>query len=490
MTSSYLERELKFDVDTDFVVPDVGTLVPAGGRVETAIRQLRSDYFDTDGFALLRASMTLRRRTGDADTGWQLKVPADAFREEIAVPDETGAAVPAELAALIAGVVHGRSVHPVATVSTSRAVTRLLDRDGQLRAEIADDTVRASAGGGTATVTTWREVEVELGTDELDLLSAVAKRMRQAGARPSASSSKLARALGRDGATATRFRPRQAGDVLSAYIAEQYRQIMVGDLALRRGDESVVHHTRVATRRLRSTLRIFAELFDSNRAAALDDELRWLAAMLGDVRDQQVLQSRLRALIGAVEPTLLLGPVRTRVNREIRREWLRSWKALQAALTSERYYALLGEIDEWVQAPPLTTRARRRPKTLRKSVARAERKVVKRMRAAAAAADVVLLHRARKAAKRARYANEATVSVLGAKTAKRGARRYQGLQDVLGEHQDSLVSAALLRRMGAKAGTLDGENGFTFGLLYERETGNASRAEAEAYRALRRLRSK
>lgn len=485
MTDSYLERELKFDVDPAFVVPAVEPFLPADGQVAATTVELRSDYFDTEDHALLRAGITLRKRSGDADTGWQLKVPAGAFREEISVADPEADDVPAELSVLIAGVVHGQSVGPVATVLTTRALTRLLDPNGQLLAEIADDAVRASAGGDAATLSNWRELEVELGNDDLDLLTALSKCLRRAGARKSSSSSKLSRALGGDIRPAPPKRAKHAGEVIGAYVAEQRSQILIGDLTLRRGDESVVHKTRVATRRLRSTVRIFDGLFTKTRSVALDEELRWFAGLLGAVRDQQVLQARLRAMIADVEPTLRLGPVQTRMNREIRRDWLRSSKSLQAALVSDRYYALIAEIDDWVQAPPLTARASRQPSTLRKPVRRAERKVAKRLRAADRAGDVTLLHRARKSAKRARYANEAATAVIGSKAAEHAVKSYQRLQDVLGEHQDSLLSAELLRRTGAKAGTLADENGFTFGILHERETNNALRAEAEAHRTLR-----
>ena len=88
-----------------------------------------------------------------------------------------------------------------------------------------------------------------------------------------------------------------AGDVVESYIAEQQRVVLAGDLALRRDNDSVIHKTRVATRRLRSTLRTFRPYFDPARAQALDAELRWYAALLGDVRDRQVLQRRLDAIV-------------------------------------------------------------------------------------------------------------------------------------------------------------------------------------------------
>ena len=146
MTHSYLERELKYDVPPDFIVPDIADLVPEGGRLEATSEHLRSDYFDTAEHALLAAKMTLRRRTGTTDTGWQLKVPQDPFREEIRV-SSVGDDVPEELSDLLLGVTRRQPLGYAATVTTDRRVTRLLDADGRLLAEIDDDNVQARVAG-------------------------------------------------------------------------------------------------------------------------------------------------------------------------------------------------------------------------------------------------------------------------------------------------------------------------------------------------------
>ncbi|MCW2522486.1 MAG: hypothetical protein JWO63_821 [Frankiales bacterium] len=478
MPQSYVERELKFDVKAGFVVPDVAGLLPAGGRTQTSSEHLRSDYFDTHDRALLRARMTLRRRTGTTDTGWQLKVPRDRFREEIRV-DSTEEAVPDELRTLLTGIGRGQELTRIASVSTNRLVTRLLDAEGSTLAEIDDDTVHATAAGEAATASSWREVEVELGSDELELLYALGKQLRRAGARPSASASKLARALPASRDRPVKGKPR-AGDVILAYLAEQQQVILAGDLALRRGDDSVIHHTRVASRRLRSTLRVFGPLVDPRRAAVLDGELRWFAGLLGEVRDRQVLRLRLDKMLDEVDDSLMLGTVRARIDSELRHEQSEHWQALQHELTGERYLAMLGDLDAWVRLPPLTAKARSKPDSIAAYVARAEHKVAQRLAKANATGDIHLLHGARKAAKRARYAAEAAEPVIGAHPAAQQAKRYRALQDLLGEHQDSLVSADLLRRLGAKAGTIVGENGFAFGILHEREEQNAAKARATA----------
>lgn len=407
---------MKFDVDAGFVVPPLEGMLPSGGRVETRSEHLRSDYFDTADHALLRAEMTLRRRTGSTDSGWQLKIPRAPFREEIRAAssgDDVAGEVPDELSRLLLGVSGGQQLTRIASVVTERSVTRLLDAQGTYLAEIDDDTVHASAGSAAA-VSSWREVEIELGDDEVELIYALGKRLRKAGAKQSTSSSKLARALPSPGprtgsgtAKPARRSKQRAGDVVDAYIGEQHRVLLAGDLALRRGDDSVIHTTRVATGRLRSTLRVFGPLLQIDRTAALNSELRWYAAELGQVRDRQVLRRRLHKMITALDDGLLLGPVQARVDTELAREQAEHWQRLQQNLSSDRYLALLADVASWVRQPPTTARADRPAATINKMVARADEHVTHTLRRANATGSVHALHSARKAAKRARYAAEA-----------------------------------------------------------------------------------
>jgi CHAD domain-containing protein len=65
-------------------------------------------------------------------------------------------------------------------------------------------------------------------------------------------------------------------------------------------------------------------------------------------------------------------------------------------------------------------------------------------------------------------------------------KAYKQAQDALGEHQDSAIAAAALQRLGA-ASTAPDQNGFTFGLLYEREQVAAERARQNAHTLLGRL---
>jgi CHAD domain-containing protein len=74
--------------------------------------------------------------------------------------------------------------------------------------------------------------------------------------------------------------------------------------------------------------------------------------------------------------------------------------------------------------------------------------------------------------------------VIG-RPAKRLAKRMEAVQELLGEHQDSVTARAVIRELGVAA-HLAGENGFTFGLLHEVEHGRAEAARAAYPDVLRR----
>ena len=70
-------------------------------RVDRDDVGLTSTYYDTPSLGLLRQRVTLRRREGDADTGWHLKVPAGDARTELRLPLSAGAHVPERLVELV-----------------------------------------------------------------------------------------------------------------------------------------------------------------------------------------------------------------------------------------------------------------------------------------------------------------------------------------------------------------------------------------------------
>ena len=141
-------------------------------------------------------------------------------------------------------------------------------------------------------------------------------------------------------------------------------------------------------------------------------------------------------------------------------------KRVSAAMNGERYLALLELVDQWRTAPPFTELASGPVEGVKTYVKKAERKLYRRLHTAGG--DVEELHRARKAGKRFRYAAELSEPVLGKKASK-AVEMGKELQSLLGEHQDSVVSATFLRRAGAAAGSSGEQNGFTYGILLAQE---------------------
>jgi CHAD domain-containing protein len=78
---------------------------------------------------------------------------------------------------------------------------------------------------------------------------------------------------------------------------------------------------------------------------------------------------------------------------------------------------------------------------------------------------------------RLRYASEMAAPALGDPW-RAVAERCEAVQDLLGEHQDTVVSRSTLRELGVQA-HLSGENGFTFGRLHALEQVRAADAERE-----------
>jgi CHAD domain-containing protein len=253
-----------------------------------------------------------------------------------------------------------------------------------------------------------------------------------------------------------------ATDVVVDYARAQRDAIRAGGDLVRRDEPEAVHDMRVAIRRLRSTLRTFRPLWDKERARPVRDELKWLADLLGAVRDGEVMLKRLTDAVHAEPPELVVGQVAARIRQRLGAEIAEGRERLLAGFDSPRYRRLLDAVDAIVDEAAAKSVGR---KKLRKRAAKA----IRRADDALDAADGsdTRLHEARKDYKRARYAVEALAADAG-KPAGRLTRRLKDLQDILGTHQDTVVTAQLLRAYWMRA-HIDGDNAFTYGLLHGRQ---------------------
>ena len=493
-----VEVESKFEVADDIRTPSADSFAPlvADSPVE---HELSAVYYDTDDLSLTRHKVTLRRRTGGDDEGWHLKLPAHAGRIELQAP--LGDEVPEELLSAVAGLVRRRPLAPVARIDNLRQVHTLRDADGTAVIEFCDDHVSTQSlvGGGSAA--TWREWEAEIvdpsRPDARAHLAAVAAACTDAGATTSSSSSKLARAIGP--------LPDAGAEGVSPVrdaLARDLEKLLDHDPAARRTTMTGVHQMRVAVRGLRSTISTYAAELEARTSdsdldlPALLAELKVLAAVLGKLRDIQVVDERLATLAAGYPEDVVSPPTRRRLRTELDAEARRAGDRVTAALLSDRYLDLVDRLHDLVRvagtgpsadSDESTTggKAQRREaeELLLRGVDRQfERftKVRTRTERDLAELDLTLAEReelthvVRKRAKALRR-NVSALSETDELRVTPLRDACQRLHTVLGDVQDSVTARQWLRRIARRAETA-GESTFGFGVLFEHERGFSERA--------------
>ncbi|MEU8512820.1 CYTH and CHAD domain-containing protein [Kitasatospora sp. NPDC048722] len=495
-----------------------------------APQDLDTVYYDTSDLRLLRHHVTMRRRTGAADRGWHLKLPLDADRRrEIQLPAVGGPHdIPTELLAQVTAFTRGAVLAPVAHLRTHRARMLLRDENGEVLAEITEDRVAAHVldasrlaaapphrspaaaaggqavpdsaarppGGSSTEISRWTEFEVELDHGTAELLERIDAVFADAELTRSPWPSKLARALGPThlpGPRPSPARPGSGGAVVTDYLRTQHDALLTLDAAVRRAEEDSVHRMRVTVRRLRSLLRAHRKLFERRRAEPLAAELRWLARLLGQARDEEVFGENVVDQLDAVPAPLRRHDLRGRLTEHYAHRYRQAWQQVVLQLDGDRYFALLDALDAFATSPPLRRRAARKaPKYLSDVLRREQQRTVERLdhalRTAPGPARDQALHRARKAAKRARYTAEGAQAVVPRRTAERAAAfsaRMKKLHKTLGTHHDAVVLRRELITLSGE-GTGDTEHAFAYGVLYERQRRTADACEERLPKLRRR----
>lgn len=459
MTPAAVERAVKLQAPPGFALPDLTTrgLTP----VAMPAAELVASCYDTVTRRLARWGMTASHRTERGRTGWALTLPPAKGategwgRREVVLPGEPGAPPPG-LRALVAAVTRGEPLELVAVVATERRGVHLADGAGSSVVEVAVDDVVVRDTRATA-VTTFGEVEARaFAGARHDVLGAVVKRLERAGAGPPDPTPKLFRVWPEpvEPEVPERLAGRAAsvGDLFATAVAGHVRRLVVHLPGVVLGeDPDDVRQARVALRRLRSDLSTFERWLVVGELDRLREDLRWAAAVMGGVRDADVLSGRLRADARGFD-----GPDRAAAQRllaRLDRRRRRHRGELVAAMGSPVFLALVDRLVGLAQAPPLADGAQAKAARVARSiVARPWKRLVEAVHAVppTSAADPDALHAVWVAAKRARYAAEAVAPVAPG-TMATPARRLARLQDVLGDVQDAVVAEAWLRSVVARA---------------------------------------
>jgi len=268
-----------------------------------------------------------------------------------------------------------------------------------------------------------------------------------------------------------------AADPIRRAIAEQVDRLRVIEPAVRADADDAVHQMRVAIRRIRSLLRAAPHaVADSSE---IDDELRWLAGVLGTARDAEVLAQRYRRALDRMAPSLVRGRVVERLVDAAAARYRAGWAESVAALDSPRYRKLLAALDALAAAPAGDQPDGSGGTNAVHAAYRRVRKAAKATRVGGTGHDDAALHRVRKAAKRLRY----TAAAIRAPSIEEQAK---AIQTLLGEHQDSVVSREHLLAEAAAAEAA-GEDTFSYGVLYQQERDIARNCRAQLDQVLDEL---
>lgn len=481
------------EVEWQFDAPDLGAVerwlrsqplhaalkfVPQDERVQV------DEYLDSEDWRVHRAGYTLRvrRSAGKAEATLKSFSVADEgprrrleVNQSLADGADDPAGAPGPVGDRLALLLGSRPLRPLFTIETRRQPF-LIQQDGRTLAVL---TLDEAAVHGAPEQEPIRRVEVEEAyPGAMTRIGQFIDALRASTGLQLATQSKFEsglRVAGLMPSLAFDLGPVVAGGHATAgefgFVA--LRRYMADMLAHEPGtrlgeDPEELHQMRVATRRLRAAMSTFRPVLPAE-LLALSEELRWVAGALGEVRDLDVHIESLEAAqrVAEWDEGTALGPL-----IEIVRESHAGARGrLLAALDSPRYDALVRQMTVLLLAGPSEQQAEAmQPVRLFAGPVLLRR--YKRLRREADAltpqSEPAAYHAVRIRAKRLRYSVEFFSSLYG-RPAARVTAATRGVQDLLGEHQDSDVATAWLRDLVHGRGrSLPPDTLFVMGQLVER----------------------
>jgi CHAD domain-containing protein len=275
-----------------------------------------------------------------------------------------------------------------------------------------------------------------------------------------------------------------AAEVLGPVLRRRVEDLRSWEPGVRLDRAEAVHRYRIAARRLRSELLGFRSLLEGEVGDELAVDLRRAAAAVSGARDAQVVRHRVEALLRD-ESGLAVDATRERLDRLLADAAGRSLQDALDHLDAPDYDAFTRRLERFSDLPPFSAAATGSAEDVFRPILRREWARFRDRGSAAATSGSGThrderLHEARKAAKGVRYVAGTLVPVFG-RRAKRLGRAAERVQVVLGEHQDSTITQAVLGRASERA-FLDGENTFVLGRMQAREAATAEELRNEFVR--------
>ena len=420
-------------------------------------------YLDTFDWSLMKNKLSLRYRVSNRAAGYTLKSigPIEdgiARRMETEIPLDGPVDVPTvipvkRIRKFVDGIVFPRNLLEQIQVRTDRRRYRVISPEGA-DVELCFDTSSFSLKGFHKRRRTQKldELEAEILTGPETALEALSSLLSKKFKYSPSRASKFEVAIERFKITLPSKKPPERLRVrlddrldlairkVLTYQFQRFREQLPGvrlDI-----DTEFVHQARVATRRLRSGLRLFRDAIPKAAADYLGGELKWLGGMFGAVRDLDVFLLNLSRFKGKIERF----PAK---KKQVFESWIEKHRrglleALGEALGSPRYKTLERRFTRFLERPlPSRPRAPLAVKTVREV---APVLILDKFEAAIKQGATVLakpklkeFHRLRIQMKRLRYAGEFMAPAYD-RAVDSFIERAVEIQDCLGELQDTVFT--------------------------------------------------
>lgn len=280
------------------------------------------------------------------------------------------------------------------------------------------------------------------------------------------------RKVGRSAATNLR----SSREPVAAYLCAQIDVLQARESGARLDSPGAVHRIRVASRRLRCSPAALGLPFQGSQAQHLRDDLLGLGAVLGPVRDVDVMRDHLHGTVAPPPVDADLVDALASLDRDLAQRHSRAHGDLIEAMHSPRHLELLAALTAFVTDPPWPAKVSKRH-TCRgwwdahvpASTARPKR---------LNAFSVLAVRSSTRSARR-----PSGPGMTPGQVASSSGRRLtpwaggmEELQEVLGRYQDSLMARGLLRDL---ADRMPERQAFALGRFMGRERVSDESAQAE-----------
>ncbi len=506
------------EIEYKFLLPEPGAnaavlnlLGSKGYRIQRR-RTIHQDdlYLDTFDWRLFRRGLSLRLRRANEKVLYTLKSigtfeEGRAERRELEVRDSVAdptAAHVKEIQAEIADIIYPRRLVGQLTVRTERQ-PYMVTSPGNAQIELVFDTSGFLARGFNKPRRTRRlfEMEAELRKGSPAELDTLKQHLTATLCLTPSGQSKLETAIERLGVV---FPAKNPPPQLQVKMDDRFDQAVQKIFAfqIQRLDENIpgvlsdidtefVHQARVATRRMRSLIRLFGGAIPERTGSRFAEELLWMGSLFGDVRDLDVFLLNLSHFKQAIE----IAPRSSidTLTKQIAKDRLAYLAKLKTGLASTRWRQLHSRLVTFAgrtaaknpsaplalvalsaAVPPIIT-AR-----FDAMIAQGNRVVAK--------PDLESFHKLRIRFKKLRYALEFVSPAYGHSLQPLIAEVVK-IQDCLGDLQDTVFTRALIDRLLKRwrGSVLDPRMLFMLGELYGLQGEIARTKQAEFHHIWKRF---